>query len=113
MATLAEQVQGELIARVAVSMLAEPKNAATGRVLAQVGGIETLRLVASNDPVPSLARADALMWRERLATRIMPDLPDQVLATQRQEFGTLVPDEEWPAGLDDLGDRAPCLLWTR
>jgi hypothetical protein len=113
MATLAEQVQGELIARVAVSMLAEPNDAATGRVLAQGGGIETLRLVESNDPVPGLARADALMWRERLATRITPDLPDQVLETQRQEFGTLVPDEEWPSGLDDLGDRAPNLLWTR
>lgn len=114
MATLAEQVQGERMARIALSMLAEPNDAATGRVLAQVGGIETLRLIESNDPVPGLARADALMWRERLAARITPDLPDRVIETQGGEFGTLIPaDKEWPAGLNDLGERAPYLLWTR
>ena len=63
MATLAEQMQGERMARVALSMFAEPNDAATGRVLAQVGEIETLRLIESDDPVPGLARADALMWR--------------------------------------------------
>lgn len=113
MATLAEQMQGERMARVALSMVAEPNDAATGRVLAHVGGIETLRLVESDDPVPGLARADALMWRERLAVRITPDLPARVVETQGGEFGTLIPaDKEWPAGLDDLGDRAPYLLWT-
>lgn len=114
MATLAEQMQGERMARVALSMFAEPNDAATGRVLANVGGIETLRLVESDDPVPGLARTGALMWRERLAARITPDLPDRVVETQGGEFGTLIPaDREWPAGLDDLGGRAPYLLWTR
>ncbi|CAM2972791.1 MULTISPECIES: hypothetical protein [Dermacoccus] len=75
MATLAQHVQGGRMARVALSMLAEPNDAATGRVLAQVGGIETRRLIESNDSVPGLARADALMWRERLAARITPDCP--------------------------------------
>lgn len=66
MATLAEQTQGERMARVALSLFAEPNASATGRVFAQVGGIETLRLIESDDPVPGLARADALMWRERI-----------------------------------------------
>ncbi len=35
MATLAEQVQGERMARVALSMIAEPNGPITGRVLAQ------------------------------------------------------------------------------
>lgn len=117
MTTLAEQMQDERMARVALSMFAEPNDAATGRILAQVGGIETLRLVESDDPAPGLARADTLMWRERLAARITPDLPDRVAETQGGEFGTLIPaDEGWPAGLDDLddlGERAPYLLWTR
>ncbi|WP_336643728.1 DNA-processing protein DprA [Microbacterium sp. MMO-113] len=114
MATLAEQMQGERMARVALSMIAEPNDSTTGRVLAQVGGIESLRLIESDDPVPGLARADALMWRERLTARVTPDLPGRVAETQGGEFGTLIPaDKEWPAGLNDLGERAPYLLWTR
>ncbi|GHD86199.1 DNA-processing protein DprA [Kocuria marina] len=114
MATLAERMQGERMARVALSMVAEPNDSTTGRVLAQVGGVETLRLVESNDPVPGLARADTMIWRERLAARVTPDLPDRVAETQGGEFGTLLPaDKEWPAGLDDLGERASYLLWTR
>lgn len=114
MATLAEQVQGERMARVALSMIAEPNDAATGHVLAHAGGVETLRLIESDDPVPGLARADALMWRERLAPRITPGLSGRVAETQGGEFGTLIPaDKDWPTALSDLGDRAPYLLWTR
>lgn len=114
MATLAEQVQGERMARVVLSMIAEPNDAASGHVLARVGGVETLRLIEADDPVPGLARADALMWRERLGARITPGLLSHVAETQGGAFGTLIPsDKDWPAGLDDLGDRAPYLLWTR
>ncbi len=114
MATLAEQVQGERMARIALSMIAEPNDPATGLVLAHHGGVETLRLIESDDELPGLARADALMWRERLAARITPGLLDQVAQAERHGFGMLIPaDKEWPAGLNDLGDRAPYLLWTR
>ncbi|WP_392426035.1 hypothetical protein [Barrientosiimonas humi] len=78
MARLAEQVQGERAARIALSMIAEPDDAATGRVLARAGGVETLRLIESDDPAPGLARADALLWRERLAARITSDLLDRM-----------------------------------
>lgn len=114
MATLAEQLQGERMARVVLSMIAEPNDAASGLVLARVGGVETLRLIEADDPVPGLARADALMWRERLGARITPGLLGHVAETQGGAFGTFIPsDKDWPAGLDDLGDRAPYLLWTR
>lgn len=114
MATLAEQVQGERMARIALSMIAEPNDPTTGYVLARHGGIETLRLIESDDEVPGLARADVLMWRERLTVRVMPGLLDQVAQAERHGFGTLIPaDKEWPAGLNDLGERAPYLLWTR
>jgi hypothetical protein len=114
MATLTEQVQGERMARVALSIIAEPNDAASGQVLARVGGAETLRLIESDDPVPGLARADALMWRERLAARITPAVLGRVAETQGGAFGTLIPsDKDWPAALNDLGDRAPYLLWTR
>lgn len=114
MAILAEQIPGERLARVALSMIAEPNDSATGHILARAGAVETLRLIESDDPVPGLARADALMWRERPAARITPDLPRRVAETQGGQFATLIPaDKDWPSGLDDLGDRAPYLLWTR
>ncbi|HCX85858.1 MAG TPA: DNA processing protein DprA [Micrococcales bacterium] len=114
MATLAEQVQGERMARIALSMIAEPNDPTTGYVLARHGGIETLRLIESDDEVPGLARADMLMWRERLTARVMPGLLDQVAQAERHGFATLIPaDKDWPAGLNDLGERAPYLLWTR
>ena len=114
MATLAEQVQGERMARIALSMIAEPNDPATGHVLTRHGGVETLRLIESDDEVPGLARADALMWRERLTARVTPGLLDQMAQAERHGFGTLIPaDKEWPAGLNNLGERAPYLLWTR
>ncbi|GAA1995506.1 hypothetical protein GCM10009718_36890 [Isoptericola halotolerans] len=88
MATLAETMQGERMARVALSMFAEPNDATTGCVLAHVSGIETLQLTESDHPVPGLARADALMWRERLAARITFDLPGRVAEALDGEFGS-------------------------
>ncbi|WP_313536456.1 DNA-processing protein DprA [Arsenicicoccus bolidensis] len=71
-------------------------------------------MIESDDDVPGLPRADVLIWRERLAARITPDLHDQIAQAERLGFGTLIPaDKDWPAGLDDLGERAPYLLWTR
>lgn len=114
MAALAEQVQGERMARMALSVMAEPNDSITGYVLSRHGGVETLRLVESDDEVPGLARADVLMWRERLAARVVPGVLDQVAQAERSGFGTLIPaDKGWPAALNDLGDRAPYLLWTR
>lgn len=113
MATLAEQVQGERMARIALSMIAEPNDPTTGYVLARHGGVETLRLIESDDEVSGLVRADMLMWRERLTARITPGLLDQTAQTERHGLGTLIPtDKEWPANLNDLDERAPYLLWT-
>ncbi len=114
MAMLAEQVEGERMARMALSMIAEPNDPDTGYILAQHGGIGTLWLVESDGPVPGLARADVMLWREHLRSRIAPALLDQIGQAERDGFGTLIPaDKEWPVGLDDLGARAPYLLWTR
>ena len=114
MATLAEQVQGDRMARIALSMIAEPDDPDTGYVLAHQGGVETLRLIESEGDIPGLARVEAMLWRERLAARITPDLLDQMARAGQHGLGTLIPaDREWPARLNDLGDRAPYLLWTR
>ena len=111
---MAEQVRGERIARVALSMIAEPNDPTTGYVLARHGGVETLRLIEADDEVPGLVRADVLMWRERVAAGITAGLLGQMAPAERHGSGPLIPaDKEWPAGLNDLGERAPYLLWTR
>ncbi len=84
MATLAEQVQGERMARIALSMIAEPNDPTTGYVLTRHGGVETLRLIESDDEVPGLARADTLMWRQRLTAHFTSGLLDQVAQAERR-----------------------------
>ncbi|MFN8183771.1 MAG: DNA-processing protein DprA [Candidatus Nanopelagicales bacterium] len=114
MATLAEQVQGERMARIVLSMLAEPDDLTTGYVLGRHGGVATLSLVESDHNVTGLGRANVLLWRDRLRARIAPDLMERVTEAEQHGFGTLIPaDREWPAGLDELGDRAPYVLWTQ
>ncbi len=114
MATLAEQVQGERMARIVLSMIAEPDDTTTGYVLGRHGGVATLSLVESDHDVTGLGRADVLLWRERLRARIAPDLMERVTEAEQHGLGTLIPaDREWPAGLDELGDHAPYVLWTQ
>lgn len=114
MATLAEQVQGERMARIVLSMIAEPDDLTTGYILGRHGGVAALSLVESDHDVTGLGRADVLLWRERLRARLTPDLMERVAEAERHAFGVLIPaDREWPAGLDELGDRAPYVLWTQ
>ncbi|GAA3040231.1 DNA-processing protein DprA [Microbacterium dextranolyticum] len=113
MAMLEEQVQGERMARIVLSMIAEPDDPITGYILARHGGVATLGLAESDREVTGLARADLLLWREHLRARIAPDLLDRVAEAQQRGSGILIPtDREWPAGLDGLGERAPYLMWT-
>lgn len=97
-----------------LSMLAEPDDSVTGHVLARFGGVETLRLVESEDPIPDLERADAMLWRERLLANVISDLFERVAEPAQRGIGTLIPaDNHWPTGLNDLGVLAPYVLWTR
>ncbi|MDQ6527076.1 DNA-processing protein DprA [Nocardioides sp. LHD-245] len=114
MATMAEQVAGERMARMVLSMIAEPDDSVTGHVLARFGGMETLRLVESDDAIPDLERADAMLWRERLRANVTADLFERVAEPAQRGIGTLIPaDNHWPTGLNDLGVLAPYVLWTR
>lgn len=115
MARLVEQVAGERQARMVLSMIAEPGDPVTGRILRQVGGVETLRLIEDDRAgVPGMNRADTIAWRDRMTAKIDPEVPGRVARLQDGRIGTLIPaDEHWPVSLNELGDRTPYVLWTR
>ena len=54
-------------------MIAEPDDPATGHVPAQVGGVQTLALIESDDPIRD-GHAEAMLRRERLAVHLDPGL---------------------------------------
>lgn len=115
MAAIADLAQDERTARMVLSMIAEPDDSATGRVLFRVGAVEALRLIESDNGMPGMNRVEANVWRDRLARRVHPEeIATRPRSTERAQFGVLIPgDHEWPAALNDLGDRAPYVLWTR
>jgi DNA processing protein len=110
--------QDERTARAAWSRLAEPGDRAAGRVVAQLGaGPGLLALLESGRDVVGAAAgpvdegSPAVQWRVRLS-----DLnPVRDLATVGRFGGRLlIPgDQEWPAGLEQLQERAPFALWVR
>lgn len=68
MATLAEQAQGERMARIVLSIIAEPNDLTTGYILGRLGGVATLSLVESDHNVTGLGRADGRYSRVRSST---------------------------------------------
>lgn len=114
MSSLSETAGDERTARMVLSMLVEPDDAVTGRLLATVGGVETLRLAESDSPVPGLGDVDAQVWRGHFATSGIDSLDERLLQARRTGLGVLIPgDDDWPPSLSDLGERAPYVLWTR
>ena len=114
MPSLSEIAGDERTARMVLSMLVEPDDAVTGRLLATVGGIETQRLAESDGPAPGIGDVDAQVWRGHFAAPGIDSLDERLLQVRRTGFGVLIPgDDEWPDSLGDLGERAPYVLWTR
>jgi len=124
-ATLVRAVAGEVPDRDAVldrfararwSGIAEPGDADAGRLIATVGAAAAIDLLTEGAAAMSAAaggsfRDAVARWQPRLA------VVDPLLhLRQAARFGArlLVPgDDEWPAGLDDLGVHAPSALWVR
>jgi DNA processing protein len=97
-----------------LSMLVEPDDAVTGRLLGELGVLELFRLAEGEDSVPGLSTVDAQVWRAQFRRSDARTLEQNLVGAERAGIGTLVPgDIEWPSALDDLGDRRPYVLWTR
>lgn len=115
MSAITDLAHDERTARMVLSILAEPDDPVTGRVLARVGAIETLQLVDDEGAVPGLNRVDAAMWRDRLALpHRLEDVAKRMHGMDQSGVTVLIPgDEHWPKDLADLGDRTPYMLWVR
>lgn len=115
MSALTNLASDERHARMLVSLLAEPDDPVTGRLLRQVGADETLRLLDGFGAVPGLSRVDSQVWRDRLSLPArLGDATDRLRDIERNGITAVIPgDAHWPRQLDGLGDRAPYLLWTR
>jgi DNA processing protein len=93
----------ERLARAAWSRIAEPGDTAAGALVTAHGAVATLESVR--------AGRGQRRWQSRLA-----DLdPERDVGTLRRFGGRLVipGDDEWPPGLEALGDAAPFCLWIR
>ena len=114
MTKLSELVQDERTARMVLSMIVEPDDAVTGRLLGEVGAVEVLRLAERDDGVPGLGTVDARVWRAQFERPDAQTHSQRIVEAQRMGIGVLIPgDQDWPSALDDLGDRRPYVLWTR
>lgn len=115
MTSLSDLALDERTARMVLSMLTEPDDAVTGRLLARLGAVKTVGLLDGDGKVPGLGRVDARVWRDRLTTAARPDeLAGRLRHAEAARIGVVIPgDRDWPAALSSLGGREPFLLWTR
>lgn len=114
MVSLADYAPDERTSRVMLSMLTEPDDANVGRLLRREGGIETLRLLDTDGPVPGVRPEEAAILQHR--AHLVSSGVDFDAVLRRALDGThepLIPgDAHWPVSVDALGDRTPYVLWA-
>lgn len=114
MAGLSDLADDERTARMVLSMLVEPNDPVTGRVLNGLGAMETLRLAERDGAVVGLSAVDAQVWRDHFDAPAAKEFAARLDQAQQSGIQVLVPgDANWSVVLNDLGDLAPYVLWTR
>ena len=66
MDTITGLATDERTARIALAVLVAPDDPVTGRMVDQVGAVETVRLLTTDGPVPTMDQTGAALWRRRL-----------------------------------------------
>ena len=115
MDTITALATGERTARIAIASFVAPDDPATGRLLGDVGAVETVRLLTTNGPVPGMGKEAAALWRKHLPAASSAEAVRAALrATEKLGYRTVIPgDDGFPASLRDLGDRMPYVLWIK
>ena len=98
-----------------LALLAEPDDPVTGGLLRRLGAVETLGLLDTDTTGPGLGRVDGQVWRDRLTSPgRLEGLEQWLRMVEESGIATLIPgDTHWPRALDDLGERAPFVLFVR
>jgi len=87
-------------ARMVLSMLTEPDDAVTGRLLGRLGAVKTVGLLDGDGKVPGLGRVDARVWRDRLTAARPDELAGRLRHAEAARIGVVIPgDRDWPAAL--------------
>jgi len=113
MSTLSEFATDDRTARVALSLVGTPNDPTTGRLLEQVGAVELIKLVGMDGSVPGMDDVATAVWRDRMRSATTPESLATRISDARS-FRVIIPsDPDWPAALNDLGDRTPYALWAK
>lgn len=114
MAGLTDLAGDERAARMVLSLLVEPNDRVTGRLLARLGAVGTLWLAEHDSAVVGLSPVDAQFWRGHFDVPAVKGIASRLDQVQRSGVRALIPgDADWPAALNDLGVGAPYVLWAR
>ncbi|HCS60515.1 MAG TPA: DNA processing protein DprA, partial [Microbacterium sp.] len=71
MVTITSLAKDERSARIVLASTLEPDDALTGRLIAAVGAVETVRLLSTAAPLPtSVDAVEGGLWRQKAAPRL-------------------------------------------
>lgn len=116
MVTITSLAKDERTARVALAATLETDDSVTGRLVAAVGAVEAVRLAAGTGAFPKKVGAvEGELWRKKVGPRLDAHTVMRALSeTDRLGLRIIAPGQsDWPSSLNDLGDRAPTVLWVR
>jgi len=78
MASLSEIANDERTARMVLSVLIEPNDPVTARILSRLGAVETLWLAERDGAVVGLSPVDAQVWRDHLSVPSATELTARI-----------------------------------
>lgn len=116
MVTITSLAKDERSARIVLAATSEPDDSRTGRLVAAVGAVDTVRVAMSDGALPTvLDPTEGELWRRQLAPRLLvPVVETARKETDKLGLHVLIPgDKDWPTGVSALRDREPLALWTK